>query len=50
MCLHLDAGVQPLAGYNLIRLLGRGEVWEAGGVHVALKFLRLDAIEAGVGW
>jgi serine/threonine-protein kinase len=54
MPLHLDVGVSPIAGYTLVRLLGRGgfgEVWEAsapGGFHVALKFLRLDSREAGV--
>src|SRR3954465_2017238 len=53
MPLPLDVGVQPVAGYTLVRPLGRGgfgEVWEArapGGVRVALKFIRLDTIEAG---
>jgi formylglycine-generating enzyme required for sulfatase activity len=54
MSLYLDAGVEPIAGYTLVRLLGRGgfgEVWEAsapGGVHVALKFIRLESQAAEV--
>src|SRR4051812_4782026 len=54
MPLHLEAGVEPIAGYILVRPLGRGgfgEVWEAiapGGVRVALKFIHLESKEAGV--
>jgi formylglycine-generating enzyme required for sulfatase activity len=50
--LVLAAGAAPVAGYTLVRLLGRGgfgEVWEArapGDFHVALKFLRLETREA----
>jgi formylglycine-generating enzyme required for sulfatase activity len=52
--LTLAAGLEPIAGYTLVRLLGRGgfgEVWEArapGDFHVALKFLRLETRQAGV--
>ena len=44
----LSAGNEPIAGYVLVRRLGRGaygEVWKAigpGGVTVAIKFVPLD--------
>jgi serine/threonine protein kinase len=53
MPLRLEAGQRPIPGYTLIRRLGKGafgEAWEAsapGGVHVALKFIALDTLEAG---
>jgi serine/threonine-protein kinase len=53
MSLHLQPGTVPVAGYTLVRLLGRGgfgEVWEAlapGHVRIALKFIRLDTDQAG---
>ena len=55
MALHLEAGAEPIAGYTLVGLLGRGgfgEVWEAtapGSIRVALKFIRLDTHPGGFG-
>jgi serine/threonine protein kinase len=52
--LILAPRAQPIAGYTLVRPLGRGrfgEVWEAqapGNFYVALKFLRLETREATV--
>src|SRR5271168_943045 len=53
MPITLNAGEEPIAGYTLVRPLGRGgfgEVWEAlapGGVRVALKFILLDLQHSG---
>ena len=53
MALNLEAGVEPVAGYPLVRPLGgagsarSGRRSRPGGVRVALKFIRLDTDQAG---
>ena len=52
MSLRIEVGAEPIAGYTLVRLPGRGgfgEVWEAvapGEVRVAREFIRLHTDHA----